>query len=448
MKRAIGKYYRDFLAIIVLIVIAAGVGGFILSQERLRFPFIQAKPTNLYADFSTAQAVTPGQGQTVRVSGVQVGSIDGVKLHDGVARVTMAIDHKYDKLVHTDATALLRPKTGLKDMFIELNPGSHGAPVAQAGWSIPVANTLPDVNPDEVLASLDTDARDYLQLLISGGAAGLRHRASDLQQVFERFSPTLHDLARVNHAVSMRHQNLSRVIRSLNLLNTALAERGPQVTSLVANSSQVFNAFANVAGPIKRAITDLPGTLVQTRTTLGKVRTFANVLGPAAKNLQPAALALPAANKALIPFARKTTPVVRDQIRPFVVDSRPLVRALKPASEHLAKATPSLTSSFVVLNHLFNMLGYNKSGPNASTTDPNRDEGYLFWIAWVTHDGASVFGSSDANGVLRSISQQSNCGTLRGTVGDITKPLGLLQAQATGALNVLLDPTLCANGQA
>ncbi len=447
MKRAIGKYYRDFLAIIVLIVVAAGVGGFILSQERLRFPFIQAKPTNLYADFSTAQAVTPGQGQTVRVSGVQVGSIDGVKLHDGVARVTMAIDHKYDKLVHTDATALLRPKTGLKDMFIELSPGSHSAPVAQAGWVIPVSNTLPDVNPDEVLASLDADTRDYLQLLISGAGQGLRHRAGDLQQVFERFSPTLHDLARVNHAVSMRHQNLSRVIRSLNLLNTALAERGPQLTSLVSNSAQVFNGFAHVTGPIKRAITDLPGTLIQTRTTLGKVRTFADVLGPAAKNLVPAAQALPAANKALIPFARKTTPIIRNQIRPFVVDSRPLVRALKPASENLAKATPSLTSSFVVLNHLFNMLGYNKSGPNASTTDPNREEGYLFWFAWVTHNGASVFGNADANGTLRALTQQSNCSTLKSTVGDITKPLGLLQAQASGALNVLLDPTLCGKGQ-
>ena len=45
--------------------------------------------------------------------------------------MTMDIDPKYKDLVHTDATALLRPKTGLKDMFVELNPGSKSAPVAK-----------------------------------------------------------------------------------------------------------------------------------------------------------------------------------------------------------------------------------------------------------------------------------------------------------------------------
>ena len=46
----------------------------------------------LKAAFSTAQAVTPGQGQTVRVSGVRIGDIAKVDLKDGVAVVTMDID--------------------------------------------------------------------------------------------------------------------------------------------------------------------------------------------------------------------------------------------------------------------------------------------------------------------------------------------------------------------
>ena len=64
----------------------------------------------------------------------------------------MDLDPEYKDLVHTDATALLRPKTGLKDMFIELDPGTDKAPLAKAGWTLPVSNTLPDVNPDEILA--------------------------------------------------------------------------------------------------------------------------------------------------------------------------------------------------------------------------------------------------------------------------------------------------------
>ena len=40
------------------------------------------------AEFSTAQAVVPGQGQTVDIAGVQVGDIGKVELKNGVAVVS------------------------------------------------------------------------------------------------------------------------------------------------------------------------------------------------------------------------------------------------------------------------------------------------------------------------------------------------------------------------
>src|SRR5881227_3001312 len=126
MKRAIKTHLTDFVAIIVLIVLAAVVSGYVLSHERLSWPW--SSQYTLNAEFQTAQAVIPGQGQTVRVSGVQIGEVGQVSLKQGVATVQMNIDPKYKSLVHQDWTALLRPKTGLKDMFIELQPppgGSH-----------------------------------------------------------------------------------------------------------------------------------------------------------------------------------------------------------------------------------------------------------------------------------------------------------------------------------
>src|SRR3989440_12935871 len=107
MKRAITTHLSDFVAIIVLLVLSIVVAGYVLSHERLRFPFIQSAPFTLNAEFSTAQAVTPGQGQTVRVSGVQIGDIGAVTLKNGIAIVKMDIDQKYKRLIHTDATALL-----------------------------------------------------------------------------------------------------------------------------------------------------------------------------------------------------------------------------------------------------------------------------------------------------------------------------------------------------
>src|SRR3712207_7138463 len=57
----------------------------------------------------------------------------------------------YTTLFRSDATALLRPRTGLKDMFIELDPGSRSAPVMKKNGVIDVQNTAPDVDADEIL---------------------------------------------------------------------------------------------------------------------------------------------------------------------------------------------------------------------------------------------------------------------------------------------------------
>ncbi len=207
------------------------------------------------AEFSTAQAVTPGQGQSVRVSGVQIGEIGGVTLKNGMADVQMQIDDQYKHLIHTDATALLRPKTGLKDMFIEIDPGSKSAPVAKPGCTIPVANTNPDIDVDEILASLDGDTRQYLQLLVNGAGQGLKGQGGvELAQVFERFEPTHRDLARLNKAVAVRGHDLRQLVNSLQRLNTALATKQGQIVQLVDSSAKVFHAFASEDGNISRAL--------------------------------------------------------------------------------------------------------------------------------------------------------------------------------------------------
>ena len=89
---AIRKHFKDFIAVIGLILIAAGVSAYILSKQRMRFPIIQDKPYVLKAEFQTAQAVIAGQGQTVRVAGVRIGDIGAVELKDGRAIVRMDID--------------------------------------------------------------------------------------------------------------------------------------------------------------------------------------------------------------------------------------------------------------------------------------------------------------------------------------------------------------------
>jgi phospholipid/cholesterol/gamma-HCH transport system substrate-binding protein len=434
VRRAIAKHARDFGAVVGLVLIAAVVAGYILGHQRLRFPW-EGRPFDLQAAFSTAQAVTPGQGQTVRVSGVRVGDITKVGLKDGRAVVTMSLEPQYKDLVHTDATALLRPKTGLKDMFIELDPGSARAPLAKRGWTLPVGNTLPDVNPDEILASLDADTRDYLTLLVDGAGQGLKGRGDDLREVFRRFEPTHRDLARVNGLVARRHRNLSRLVHSLGDLNDELADKSDDLAALVSSSSAVFRSFASEQANVTRAVGDLPAALRQTTDTLDRVERFAEVLRPAAVHLQPTVKALDRANHAVTPFATEATPIVRNQVRPFVRDARPVVRSAKTPASELAASTPDLKRSFKVLNDFLNEVAYNPNGREAPGVD-GREEGYLFWAAWLQHNGAAIFSTSDANGPFRPVTLGGTCGVLRSLAGE-TPPLNQV------LLPALTDPRIC-----
>ena len=86
-----------------------------------------------------------------------------------------------------------------------------------------------------------------------------------------------------------------------------------------------------------------------------------------------------------------------------MIAARPLVRNLRPAAINLAKATPDLTSTFTVLNHLFNMLGYSPGGGQ---------HGYLWWLAWLDHNARTLFSVQDADGVFRPLFIQLSCAEL------------------------------------
>jgi phospholipid/cholesterol/gamma-HCH transport system substrate-binding protein len=440
MKTAIRKHLSDFLAIIALFVLSLGVAGYILSNQRLRFPLVQKPVHKLKVELPNAQAVTPGQGQTVRVAGVEVGQIGKVELEDGVAVVDLAIEPKYKKLIRQDATVLLRAKTGVKDMFVEVDPGD-GPPMEENG-RLQVSNTLEDIDPDELFAALDHDTRDYLKLLISGAGKGLEGRGSDLQETFARLGPLHRDLERVSTAVARRRANLRRLIHNYGLLVSEVGRNERDVTRLVRASQDVFSAFAAEDQNITEAVRRLPGALSTTATTLDKVDTLADTMRPSLESLRPAIRKLDDANEASIPLLREGTPILRDQVRPFARAAQPFTRDLGRGAKGLNAGAPALIKTFHGLNRLFNLGAYNEGGAQGLTGDVSsdraRDEGYLYWLAWTVQNTVSMFSTSDANGPFRRFTIAGvSCSVLAGIAGGIT---GQLPPELTDQLPSLPPP--------
>ncbi len=62
---------------------------------------------------------------------------------------------------------------------------------------------------------------------------------------------------------------------------------------------------------------------------------------------------------------KEAAPQLSSDIRPFVREARPLLQELLPAADDFVHSEPLLTRSLTVLNHLFNMFGYNPKGREA-----------------------------------------------------------------------------------
>jgi phospholipid/cholesterol/gamma-HCH transport system substrate-binding protein len=430
VREQIERYRSAFLAIVTMIVVAAAVGGYILAHENFKLPgWVPVLGRNFYtlkAEFQTAQAVTPGQGQAVTIAGAKIGEIGAVELHNGVAVVTMKIIPRYAHF-YRNTTMLLRPKTQLQDITVEVSPGTPSAGKLKKGEIIPVSQTAPNVDLDEFLAGLDAETRDYLKELLAAAGEGLNHNGKTLSAALKRFDPTARYGQEIARELQARHANIERSIHNFRLLMQALGGKDEQLAQLIDASNAVFASFAKEDANLQSTLHLLPGALGKAGNGLGKLATATDVLGPTLHKLQPFASALAPGNAATKRLAEKTTPVFKNEIRPFARQILPTINELQPATKELGEAFPQVATSFSVLNEFFNELAYN---PGASKG------GFLFFLDWGNHDLNSVVSTADANGPLGRTLVYFNCSLL-----PILKDVSAVNPTVNLLVSLLKPPT-------
>jgi phospholipid/cholesterol/gamma-HCH transport system substrate-binding protein len=357
---------------------------------------------DLKAEFQTAQAVTPGQGQAVTIAGAKVGEVASVNVKNGVAMVSMKVTPKYARF-YKNATLLLRPKTQLQDITIEVNPGGPSAGKLKSGEVLPLSQTAPNVNFDEFLAGLDAETRAYLQELLAGAGQGFENNGSAFAATLKRFEPAARYGVEIQRELAKRSANISRSIHNFRLLVETLGSKDKQIADLVDASNAVFRTFAAEEANLKSTLHLLPGALKKTGSALGQLSTASNQVGPALRKLDPFAKALGPAQHATKRLALKTTPIIKNEIRPFAREILPTVKELGPDTKELGEAFPALAGSFAVINEFFNELAFNPGKGKA---------GFDFFLAWANHNLNSVVSNSDANGVLGRSLIYFNCHVL------------------------------------
>ncbi len=380
----------DTIAIIALALagIVMMLGIFVQQKASLPawLPLVGEEFDHITAEFSTAQAVTPGQGQAVDIAGIQIGKVASVDLEDGHAVVGMDIVPEYMELIHPNASFLLRPKTNLNDMVVEVEPGS-GKRHIESGAHFSLSQTEPNTNLDAFLATLDADTRQYLQLLVAGGAQGIGGRGRQLSGALRRFQPFVHYTAKLNRAVAQRHVALARVIHDFGLLTEELGRHDAEIKRFVSSSDAALGNFANQQASIQELLREFPATLRVANAGLASSKRFSDVARPALTGLIPQAQALTPAFKATERLFAQTTAPIRDQIRPFTREIRPFLTHGAEAAGPFKKTVTNFGNSLGAFNYFFNELAYKPKGSGQS---------YLFYVPWLNHDYNASFSLQDA----------------------------------------------------
>jgi phospholipid/cholesterol/gamma-HCH transport system substrate-binding protein len=431
VRDQIERYRTAFIAVVTMILIAAVVGGYILAHENLKLPgWVPVLGRSFYslkAEFQTAQAVTPGQGQAVTIAGAKIGEIASVNLHDGVAIVSMNVVPKYGSYIYRNATLLLRPKTQLQDITVEVSPGTPSAGRLHSGEVLPLSQTAANVDFDEFLAGLDAETRAYVQELIAGLGIGLKGNGRTLSADLRRFDPTAQLAQKIAQQLEIRHTNIARSIHNFRVLVQAVGGKDQQLSQLVDASNAVFATFSKEDANFQETLKLLPAALRKTGTGLGKLATATKVLGPTLKELEPFARALGPANEATRQLAKETTPIIKNDVRPFAREILPVVNELGPATKQLGEAFPKLSSGFSVFNEFFNELAYNP-GPSKG--------GFLFFLDWDNHNLNSVLSTADGEGAFGRTLLYFNCQIL-----ELLKPVSEINPTVNLLVSLLKPPT-------
>jgi phospholipid/cholesterol/gamma-HCH transport system substrate-binding protein len=386
LRRQVERYGRWVVAIGLLIAVGAASGAFILGQERFTSPF--ASRYEIHAVFDNATGLTTGLGQPVNVAGVRVGTVLGASLREGAADVTLSIDPGKLPHVYADASAVLAPNTPLMDMQVDLDPGRRSQPALADGATIPHSRT--DVPPsyDDLTRTLDSDTRDYFAALVASAEKGLRGRGQDLRGAARALGPTAAQARRIGDLLVARRTELARVVHNLGVLAHAAGGNDHDLARVIGASDATLRAISSQRAALSESLARLPGTLRLSTRTIGDVANLADATSPTLRALDPAIHKLPAGLRATNGLLKQSVPLVRAS-RPVLREAVPLDRDLAAVSRGLHATSPDIRSAFKVIDYAANELSYNP---------PGRDEGYLYWLAWASHEVDSVLSVEDAHG--------------------------------------------------
>jgi len=344
---------RNSIVVIALIAIAAVVGGIVLANQRFVAPWDNRQV--FYANFAATPGVSPGNGQEVRIAGVNVGDIvDADVDENGHARLKMSIERGHH--LYENAHLVLRPKSPLNEMYVTIDPGSPPAKEIPDGYTYPEANTVRPVQVDEVLDHLDDNAQRALTSLLAESDVALTNAKTDLPGGLDGVRTVGNDLRPVAEQLALRKEKIRTLISALGQIAQAVGGDDKRLATLAGGLQTTLHSFGTHEPQFDQTLAELPGLVHNLHRSTDAVQDLSDQLDPTLRHLDDASEEFPDALRHLRKTADKLDDVV-DAADPFLHALRPVVRNLRPfVNDGLSEALPDLRVAVERLDPMTNAL--------------------------------------------------------------------------------------------
>lgn len=240
------------VSLVVVCLVIAGAAAF-LSASPGTYP--------ISAVFPSAQGVFPGNA--VRLLGVRIGTVTGVRYVNGAVRVSMEVNG--DQPIPARARAALISPLILGQPDIELSPGYTGGESLRSGATIPESRTAVPVSTDKLLRQLQrvlgSIRPSSIHGLVGNLATDLNGQGAQLHQLITSAAGTLQLFAEKGRQLGQMNGHLAQLTGTLRsnesqLLN--LLNEYETVSSVIAGHEQALGASIN---DLSKASAQLAGLL-------------------------------------------------------------------------------------------------------------------------------------------------------------------------------------------
>lgn len=236
-------------------------------------------PKTISAYFTTTTGIYPGDD--VRVAGIKVGSIAGLKPEGTQAKMIMHVDR--DVPIPADAKAVIVAQNLVAARYVQLTPAYRSSgPTMGDGGVIPVERTAVPVEWDEVkdqLMRLATDLGPSSKVSSSSIGRFIDSAANALGGNGDKLRQALAQLSGLGRTLADSSGNIVDTIKNLQTFVTALRDSGQQLV-------QFNNRLATLTSVLDDNRSDLDAALTNLAEAIGPVQRFiAETRDPAAEQI-------------------------------------------------------------------------------------------------------------------------------------------------------------------